>query len=120
MRLKDLTIKLKDLQPQTVLAILIVNSYLQLQYPAYEHTITSINDGKHMDGSLHYKGCAVDFRTHDYFIQVKDVKDQRQSLLFSLRDNIKNILGGDFDVIIEDPNGPNEHMHVEYQPKIVS
>lgn len=66
----------------------------------YEITITSANDGKHMTNSLHYKNKAVDLRTRD----MKNAK--------VVGWEIKQYLGKDFDVILE-----NDHLHIEYQPK---
>jgi hypothetical protein len=69
-------------------------------------TMTSCNDGTHSAESFHYKDQAADWRTHDYN------GDKR-----ALRDEIKADLGADFDVILEDEGGDNEHIHTEYDPK---
>ena len=71
-----------------------------------ECTITSANDSKHSEKSLHYNGCALDFRTKDY------AGDKQ-----ALRDRIKAALGPDFDVVLEALGEDNEHIHVEYDPK---
>ena len=97
---------LGDLTPQMVMGALIVKSvYLRLD-PQCSCTVTSANDSKHSDKSLHYKGNALDFRTHDFTANklylVKEVKDS---------------LGIHFDVVLEAIGTPNEHMHVEYDPK---
>ena len=63
-----------------------------------EAVITSGRDGKHKDGSFHYKGQAFDLRTWHLIEQVA----------FRLR----QYLGHDFDVIVE-----SDHIHVEYDPK---
>ena len=55
--------------------------------------VTSGMDGKHMTGSLHYKGLAADLR-------------------FPLRDEIKATLGPNWDVVWE-----KDHIHVEFDPK---
>ena len=95
-------VRLTDLQPQMVLAAFIVDEI----YADAECTITSANDSKHSDASLHYKGCALDFRTKDY------AGDKQ-----ALRDRIKAALGPDFDVVLEALGEDNEHIHVEYDPK---
>lgn len=64
--------------------------------------ITSANDGKHKEGSLHYKNLALDIRTRHL------EKDEIQIVLNYLR----NKLGGDYDVILE-----SDHIHIEYDPK---
>lgn len=58
-----------------------------------ELVVTSGMDGKHMTGSLHYKGLAADLR-------------------FPLRDEIKATLGPDWDVVWE-----KDHLHVELDRK---
>lgn len=69
----------------------------------YDMTITSGTDGKHMEGSKHYTGDALDIRSSvfpDY--------DARSLFLIELR----NRLGKDYDIVIE-----KDHIHIEYDPK---
>lgn len=64
--------------------------------------ITSADDSKHMPGSFHYIGLALDFRSYywlDYIDQVE------------LADKLAFIVGDDFDVVLE-----KDHIHVEYDP----
>lgn len=63
---------------------------------------TSAIDGKHSKYSLHYFGCAVDFRTR-YFTEMQKLTAERY---------LKEKLGKDYDVVLE-----KDHMHVEYDPK---
>ena len=58
--------------------------------------ITSIREGNHSHGSLHYEGDAFDIRPNPRFPV----------------DKIREILGPDYDVISE-----GGHIHVEYDPK---
>ena len=67
-----------------------------------ELVITSGTDGKHSEGSLHYSGLALDFRTR-YF-----GADQVVEVAADLR----KALGVDYDVVIEP-----SHIHCEYDPK---
>lgn len=67
-------------------------------------TVTAGLDGKHMPGSKHYLGCAVDLRTHSV---------PRAALGELLRD-VKGLLNADFFVQIEGLNEPDEHMHLQY------
>jgi hypothetical protein len=69
--------------------------------------VTSGNDKVHAKGSKHYTDEALDFRTHHLTTTDKQ----------ALKAALKARLGRDFDVIIEDENGPNEHMHAEHDPK---
>lgn len=64
--------------------------------------ITSGTDGKHMTGSKHYTGEAVDIRSRnmtplqrDYFVKA-----------------LQERLGLDYQVIVE-----KDHIHCEYDPK---
>jgi hypothetical protein len=59
-------------------------------------------DGKHMTGSLHYAGAAIDSRTRG--IPLAEVQ--------KLIARIKACLGDDFDVVLE-----IDHLHLEYLPK---
>jgi hypothetical protein len=96
-------VSLKGVQPQIVLAALIVESI----YASHSAvcTITSCNDSAHSTDSFHYRGLALDFRTKDY------LSDKKQ-----LRDEIAAALGAEFDVLLENEGKDNEHIHVEYDP----
>ena len=65
--------------------------------------LTSGTDGTHKEGSLHYKGMAIDLRTRDLTV------DQRMGVFHYLR-AILEPLG--YDVVVEP-----DHFHVEYDPK---
>ena len=58
-------------------------------------SVTSIRDGNHMAGSLHYDGNAFDIRP----------------IPFSKK-QIKDVLGPNFDVVIH-----SSHIHIEHDPK---
>jgi hypothetical protein len=74
-----------------------------------EVVITSANDGAHKEGSLHFKNAAVDVRT-------KNLPDEptKKSFLAAL---ITELGDADFDFVYEDPAGPNQHIHIEHDPK---
>lgn len=92
--------------PRTlIIAAAVVNSANVLKINV-DMIITSGNDGKHMLNSKHYTDEALDFRTHHLEPSMKE----------QLEREVKLRLGSDYDVILEDLNGPNEHMHVEYDP----
>lgn len=105
------TVRLKDLVPQMAVVLAVVKE--RIEALTGDCVITSANDSTHMTGSLHYKGAALDFRTHT--IYSGSTPQNRLTVLNELRDDIKSSLGQDFDVLIEDANLPNEHCHVEYQ-----
>lgn len=61
--------------------------------------ITSGTDGKHMEGSRHYVGQALDFRTSNL---IKNEIDR-------FMDKLKERLGANYQVILE-----KDHVHVEH------
>ncbi len=67
-----------------------------------ELMLTSITDGKHMEGSLHYKGLAFDCR-------VSNVPQRYRAQLPQL---LRSALGPQYDVVDE-----QTHIHVEFDPK---
>lgn len=67
-------------------------------------TVTSVRDGKHMRGSLHESGLAVDLRTVTAGI---DGTMARAMMIV-----LKARLGADYDVVVEP-----DHIHLEFDPK---
>lgn len=67
-----------------------------------EFFITSLTDGRHMIGSLHYKGLAFDIR-------IWNLKHKTAQQMAEL---LKAILGPGHDVVVE-----KDHIHVEVDPK---
>lgn len=69
--------------------------------------ITSGNDSKHMAGSLHFKGRALDFRGRNLTLAQGMALDAE----------VTRRLGKGYDVIFENP-GPlsSRHLHVEFDP----
>lgn len=65
-------------------------------------TITALLDGDHKIGSKHYKGEAVDLRTKSTGMATRLHSLLRTALPLS-----------QYDVLLEDLNGPAEHVHVE-------
>lgn len=105
MKLKS-GVRLTDLSPQMVLAASVIEAVFHSF--GVECVITSANDSKHSEHSLHYKGRALDFRTKYEALNGREEE---------LRDAVKNSLGPDFDVVIESVGSDNEHLHCEYDPK---
>ncbi len=99
MRLKS-SVKVKDLQPQILLAVMVANDVYRQH--GKELVITSCNDSRHGENSIHYKGNAVDIRTR-YF--------EHQEKLEVCREIQKRLIA-DFDVVVE-----SNHIHIEYDPK---
>jgi hypothetical protein len=96
-------------QPPMAAAIPLIDKAYADVWPDCEHeaVCTSAVDGKHMEGSFHAKGLALDLRT----------RDLHQTTVYSLAAGLRARLNGDeklnrpYQVIIE-----ADHIHVEYDP----
>ena len=76
----------------------------------HEALLTSAMDSTHSDESLHYQGLAWDLR-----IRRKNDINQKvfiMSDLIEAKDMLKEILGKEYDVVIE-----STHIHIEFDPK---
>ena len=71
-------------------------------------TITSVNDGVHKTGSLHYSGNAVDIRSKVFG---RELVEEAVRVFRASPD------GPRYDLLLEAPGAPNEHLHLEYDPK---
>lgn len=65
--------------------------------------VTSVADGTHREGSLHYQGRAIDIRTRN----ARDDIDRQRAAL-----ELQACLGDQFDVVLE-----ATHIHIEYDPE---
>jgi hypothetical protein len=93
-------VRITGLRPEIILAIVAAErAYAEI---GCELMLTSGIEGQHGRGSLHFAGCAVDFRTQNV------PADKLQPLV----EKIRYALGADFDVVLE-----KNHCHVEWQPK---
>lgn len=90
---------------QVVIAAAVVNAANVLGLPV-DMLITSGRDGKHMQDSLHYLDRALDFR----------IKHLSPADKIALKEAVAQRLGPEYDVLLEDREQPNEHLHVEYDP----
>lgn len=70
--------------------------------------VSSGNDSMHGPESKHFSDEAVDFRTKT----IADVATKEK-----LRKAVLARLGPDYQAILEDLGGENEHLHVEYDPR---
>ena len=98
-QLKDNTVNIHGISNELLFAMFVTDAVLN-RYGSVL-VITSINDGKHSSGSLHYSGNAFDFRT--WYIVDKEEE---------VMDDLREALRDSYDVVLED-----DHIHVEYQPK---
>ena len=100
------SVDLRGLQPQMAIAAMVVREVYRELDAGSSCTITSANDSKHSTGSLHYQGKALDFRTHDFQGDKKELVHM-----------CKEALGPHFDVLLEGLGTPSEHVHLEHDPK---
>ena len=98
MRIKNSNVNF-DLTSKMIEALPIIDQ-VYLHYGQIA-VITSAKDGKHMDGSKHYEGNAVDLRT-SYFSKEVQIKVTGQ---------LQSQLGDEYDVVLE-----GNHIHLEYDP----
>lgn len=92
---------------------------IQLASPeGYEPTITSANDGKHSEDSLHYEDKADDIRTRDFpFFRLNDFENTRHHIdkwIEAIKIYLKN--PDEFDFVFGDKNHRN-HIHIEWDVK---
>jgi hypothetical protein len=94
---------LEDIDSNLVQAMLVVDACYGDHGLAC--VITSGREGQHKDGSKHYLGKALDFRTRH--VPAHELQ--------ALVDDIRIMLGADYDTILE-----STHLHIEYDPKDAS
>ena len=84
-------------------------AFKEVMGPQFEPVVTSGNDGKHMEGSLHYTNLALDFRTGHQWEPPLMSDDEAREIIeeFAAR------LGVGYDVTLE-----KNHVHAEYDLKI--
>lgn len=85
-------VELEDVSPEIVLAMVIARTLF------FGMEVTSVRDGVHMEGSLHYVGRAFDF--------VHPMMSRASAL------RLRGHLGPQYDVIFEE-----DHIHVEFDPR---
>lgn len=99
----------RSLKPQMYYAMFVVWTAYESRGLRCVFTSGDEPGTKHSDQSLHYAGCAVDADTAD---------PHSDEQMVAIQNDIRAALPGrDWDVLIEDLGGPNEHHHVEWQPK---
>lgn len=92
--------------PELILGLMIADGiYSDLNI---NMTITSLNDSIHGVKSKHWIGSAGDIRTRDL---PGDIDPDE------VRKEIAENVGSDYDVLLESKGTPNEHIHIEYDPK---
>ena len=106
------SVRLAQLQPQMLIAVLVFLGVVEDLIE--ELVVTSANDSTHSTQSKHFSGNALDFRTHNLYSTLTSTA--RHTSLVTLVNQLQVRLPG-FDVVLESFNTPNEHIHIEYDPK---
>lgn len=99
-------VKLKGLQPEILVGLQVMIDLLK-KY-GYDTVITEGTGGTHMPESLHYKGLALDLRSK----HIVSNTDKKALLIDG-----KQLLGENYDLILEGTGTPTEHLHLEFDPK---
>lgn len=93
----DEGVSLAGITPEMVLALVVAEQIMTRH--GCPTIVTSVVDGEHMHGSLHYVGAAADIRTPENGSE-------------SITDDLARSLGNNYDVVLEE-----SHIHIEFQPK---
>jgi hypothetical protein len=101
-------VKLTNLVPQMAAALTVCDGAFN-RYGC-DCVLTSCDDGKHGRNTLHGKGRAVDLRINN--IAIDRARDIHGLITQALEEN--------YDVVLElfASNPMNNHIHVEYDPKL--
>jgi hypothetical protein len=111
-------IKLKDgvtwegVQPEIMVGL----SYLYASFIIHDQfmlvvTSTRYDYDKHMKGSKHYEGQAIDIRSRNI------PQNERYLILSHAVKSLAKYHGKDYYLFLEAKGTPNEHYHLEYDPK---
>ena len=98
-------------QPELLLGLMVVNDVFRAA--GHDCVITSLFEGKHGANTLHQRDglCrAADIRT----------KMLPPEIVPNMLVEMKANLGQDYDLVYESAGTPNEHMHMEYDPKPIT
>lgn len=92
-------VEAKGVKPETLLGLIVADGvYTAEGVPC---VVTSLLDGEHKEGSLHYEGLAADLRTRDF-------SPDRAALVATV---LGQRLGTGYDVVLE-----KDHIHMEFDP----
>ncbi len=99
MRIKE-GVRIAGARPELLFGLLVAEDVFRGR--GFDLIVTSVLEGNHHAGSLHYKGLAADVRTRHLPEGMKRV----------LHDELQTALGTDWDVVLE-----SDHLHLEYDVK---
>jgi hypothetical protein len=104
---RDHTVEIANLRPALWHALNVYDQLRQEHGVSGNTVITSGNDGRHSLTSLHNDNSAVDARS----------RDVPRGVMETIVEQMRKALGIDFDVLWEKRDQPNEHLHIEVQPR---
>lgn len=100
-------VRLAGIQPAAVVILQAIDN--AIDGLTSECFVTSITNGNHSRGSLHYIGHAVDFDI---------VPEPSKEIINQIEYDLKHYLTVEYDVVPEyHGDGSFSHFHVEFQPK---
>ena len=94
-------VRVLGIRPEMILALMVAEPLFTKG--GVELVITSVVDGSHSMGSLHYAGAAVDLRIRHLPLGGAE----------RIYGDLISALGSDYDVVLE-----KSHIHLEFQPKV--
>jgi hypothetical protein len=92
------------MRPELTLGLMAINAVIG----PVRMILTHVMDGVHSRASIHYAGGAGDLVFKD------NIPWEEKEALYER--SVKAV-GVDFDLVFESKRAPNEHWHLEYQPK---
>ena len=93
--------------PRNLYIMAAISNVIQQMDEPVDVTITSGTDGKHMTGSKHYSGDALDIRSKNF----PNAQSKRAFMTAVLMR-----LGKGYQMILEHEGKAQEHFHCEYDP----
>ena len=100
-------VSLLGITPQAVVLLMIANDIYRSEF-GIELRLTSGSEGKHGYASLHKSGNAIDIGTRGM---------QSWTSPEAVSKRLSESSGDEVDVVLEAVGTPNEHIHMEWQPK---
>lgn len=94
-------VKVDGIKKETIELMLLLNTFFVRQI-SKPFVVTSCTDGRHMKGSKHYSGYAIDIRT-------RHLTKREIGILVSW---FTTYYDKYYDMVVE-----SDHIHVEYDPK---
>ena len=101
-----LGVDIRGIAPECVLGILITAQVYEAR--GVPLVLTSVKDSKHSEKSLHYVGRAFDCRLPSRYTHSEETDVHVYA-------ELREALGMQFDVVLEP-----DHIHVEWDPKVIA